>query len=266
MPFSARMPRGRFAYWEKHFAPAPMLRDAWRPVHYVNCADSGPRPGFVRKPVYTIMIDLRHSEAEILRGFRANTRNEIARAEREGTSFAVTADYRRFLALYEAASRHKTLPPVSADYLDSLGGRLRVTEAIAGGETVVTHAYAMDELIGRVRLFYSASSFREFDRSLQSVAGRANRFLHFRDMLHFRAAGFRWYDLGGYEPAGEAVSPDARQVSVFKESFGGKVVQEASYLSLAQHLYRQGRQLLLRARAKRAPSAGGPGASARHSV
>jgi hypothetical protein len=81
------MSRGSFGYWGKRFAPAPLLRDALRPVHYLNSPDKGEAPGFVRETVYTILIDLSQSEAALLRDCRANTRNEISRAAREGTLF-----------------------------------------------------------------------------------------------------------------------------------------------------------------------------------
>jgi lipid II:glycine glycyltransferase (peptidoglycan interpeptide bridge formation enzyme) len=108
---------------------------------------------------------------------------------------------------------------------------------------LVAHAYVIDESIGQVRLIRSASLFREFDKRFQQAAGRANRFLHYKDMLCFRSAGIQWYDLGGINLEAENVSPELRQVSDYKRSFGGRVIQEANYLSLLLYVYRRWRQL-----------------------
>lgn len=254
MTLSAFVPRGRFGYWEKRFAPVPRLRDALLPVFYLNCPDTGPRVGFTREPIYTIMIDLSQSEADLLRACRSNTRNEIGRATKEGTRFAVASDPRRFLALYESMARHTILPPTSADYLKSFGDCVCITEATMGDQLLVSHVYVVDPSIGRARLIRSASVFRDFDKSLQAIAGRANRFLHFQDMLHFRSAGLRCYDLGGYHPPEHPTDKELRNISDFKASFGGSVVQEANYLSLAQFLYRQARKVLAATRQARSDS------------
>lgn len=241
-----RVPRGRFGYLEKRFAPAPLLRDALRPVHYLNSSDQGSILGFIRQPVYTILIDLAQPEPGLTGAFRNNTRNEIARAVREGTSYRIANDYRTFLDLYGVLSRHRPVPSTSAAYFDSLGEHLRITEAIFEGHVVATHAYVADRSVNRVRLIRSASSFHELNKNSQQSIGRANRFLHYQDMLLFRAEGIQWYDLGGYDPEDREVSQQARQVSKFKESFGGRIVQEANYLSLLLYVYRNRRLLLPR--------------------
>src|SRR5690242_18020786 len=106
MTVVARMPR----YWEKRFAPLPQISDAVLPVHYLDCPDSGRIYGFVRQPSQTLAIDLRQPTDAILGGFRASTRNEIRRAERERVSCQVTRNFDQFLALYQGMSRWKTLP------------------------------------------------------------------------------------------------------------------------------------------------------------
>lgn len=239
------VPRGRFGYWEKRFAPRPLLRDAVGPVHYLNCPDLGTVPGFLRQPAYTILVDLFQTPEQLQSAFRANTRNEIGRAAREGTTVRVNSEYQTFFTMYEAAKRYKPLPDTSPLFFDSFGSSLTITEASLDGEPLVTHVYIVDSTVARVRLIRSASAFRDFDKILQQKVGRANRFLHYRDMLLFQERGLRWYDLGGYIHPSPDVSPAIRNVSAFKQSFGGSIVQEANYLSWAQHGYRVVRRALL---------------------
>ena len=54
--------------------------------------------------------------------------------------------------------------------------------------------------------------------------GRANRLLHWGDMLRFRELGVATYDLGGWytEHRDEALL----KINSFKEEFGGSVVHE----------------------------------------
>ena len=67
------------------------------------------------------------------------------------------------------------------------------------GEVVVWHAHLLTQK--RVRLLYSASLFRETeDNQRRNLIGRANRYLHWGDMLRFRTTGLSLYDFGGWYP------------------------------------------------------------------
>jgi lipid II:glycine glycyltransferase (peptidoglycan interpeptide bridge formation enzyme) len=248
MTVIARVPRGNFAYWEKRFAPYPRLTDAVLPVHYLDCPDSGRILGFVRQPSQTLMIDLRQTPDAIIGCFRANTRNEIRRAEREAVQCRAASGFDQFLALYEAMSTQKTLPPTPRGYLESLGKHRRVTEAIIDDKVVCSHVYVADRSVGRVRLIRSASLFRESEHEERQLIARANRLLHFRDILLFREQGFDLYDLGGYYPATAPLHPELTRINEFKASFGGQLRHEANYLSAALHAYRVTHDLYRRAR------------------
>lgn len=257
MTVSGYVQRRPFGYWEKRFAAKPLLRDSLLPVHYLNCVDHGDVRGFVRQVVHTILIDLSQDDAQLLADCRATTRNEISRAMREGAEARLTEDPRTFLEMYETAAAHRPLPETSRGFLDSYGRALYVSEVVQDGRVLAAHVHVGDQQAGRVRLIRSASLFRDLDKSLQQKAGRANRFLHFQDFLHFKKLGFRCYDLGGYDPPEIAVSEDLRRVSDFKAGFGGRVTQEANYRSYLLHVYRQRRRLRDLLRGGRGSAAGG---------
>ena len=248
MTVSGYVQRRPLGYWEKRFAAKPSLCDALLPVHYLNCVDQGSVRGFVRQLVHTILIDLSQNDEKLLADCKANTRNEIGRAAREGAVVRLTEDPRTFLELYGAAAAHKPLPKTSRAYLDSYGRALHISEVLQDGRVLAAHVHVADPKSARVRLIRSASLFRDLDKPMQQKAGRANRFLHYQDFLHFQSLGYLIYDMGGYHPPGAEVTEDERRVSDFKASFGGRVVQEANYLSSLLHIYRQRRQLLNRLR------------------
>jgi hypothetical protein len=96
-------------------------------------------------------------------------------------------------------------------------GKLILTRAGQDGEIHVWHAYVISD--GRARLLYSASLFREQDKSLQALIGRINRWLHWQDILEFKRRGFRIYDFGGL--FSDESSAMAAGINKFKEGFGG---------------------------------------------
>jgi hypothetical protein len=248
MTVIARMPRGSFAYWEKRFASFPRRSDAVLPVHYLDCPDSGRILGFIRQPIQTLIIDLQQTPDAIMDGFRASTRNEIRRAERESVLCRAASSFDQFLALYEGMSRRQSLPPTPAAYLQSLGEHLCITEAVIDGNVVCCHLYVADRTVARARLIRSASLFRETGQEERKKIGRANRLLHFHDMLLFRQKGLGLYDLGGYYPETAPLNPELTRINEFKASFGGRLKSEANYLSCALYAYRASRELYRRAR------------------
>ena len=60
--------------------------------------------------------------------------------------------------------------------------------------------------------------------------GRANRFLHLEAIKLFKKDGYSLYDLGGY--AKNTTDPVMIGINKFKDSFGGRLLEESHYLSL----------------------------------
>lgn len=78
------------------------------------------------------------------------------------------------------------------------------------------------KILANVLLLYSASLFRTSDHATdRAAAGRANRFLHWHDMLHFKMSGCATYDPGGIDVFGR--SWETARIASFKRGFGGFV-------------------------------------------
>jgi hypothetical protein len=176
---------------------------------------------------YTLKIDLTKSPDEIFRAFARNTRAQIRKSvdlddfrfdflERPGS-----AELDEFVAFYDAFADSKQLPrlhlPRVLGHLES--GFLSLTRVVGQGRTLVWHANVRYQT--HVGMMFSASHWRTEDSpESRKMIGRANRRLHWEELLHFKQQGHHSYDFGGWYEG----SADQQKLLInrFKEEFGGK--------------------------------------------
>lgn len=181
-------------------------------------------------PFLSLVTDLSADVDAIARGFDKDCRYEIRRAEaKDGLRMELVMEPEsrldEFRAFYDAFARQKSLQPSDPRWLAAAceARQLALTSASCNGETLVWHAYVMCG--DTARLQYSASCFRTRESGYRALVGRANRWLHWQDMLRFRQMGVARYDWGGlFED--ESV-PERAGINRFKKAFGGR--QERSY-------------------------------------
>jgi hypothetical protein len=186
--------------------------------------------GYQRKSFYTKIIDLAVSEESIAGKFDQNTIYEIRRSVKDGVTTDIELDINQFVIFYNLFANTKQLSSLGQNFYN-YRSVLFITKAIYNQRDIVMHAYITDKNLKRVRLLHSASLFRENNNAQKkAVVGRANRLLHFKDMCLFKKEGYEIYDLGGYA---EGTSDEALLgINKFKDSFGGKLIQESDYLPL----------------------------------
>jgi hypothetical protein len=208
-------------------------------------------PHAVGWPFTTLTISLQGSEEQLLEGLNRDTKYKVRRAaskdqveclyETEGSA-ALCAE---FLAFYNDFAQAKGLPGLPAAELlaRAQGGALCISRAVREGVTLVWHVHAVTP--HKATLLHSASQFRQLDdNEARAVVGRANRLLHWRDMLTFKEQGMSVYDFGGWY-AGEQ-NEDLLRINQFKEGFGGVRTEQFNagialswrgwiYLKLRQH-------------------------------
>jgi len=163
---------------------------------------SRPVPNAVPRPFHSIEIDLQTPEETLLKAMDADTRYEIRRAETKDQLEAEVlmqpseALRQEFLRFHGAFAAEKNLQPATPALLDPLvaAGMLCLTRVLSQGEPLVWHSYVIAQ--GRARLLHSASLFRGGDNAQRNLVGRANRWLHWRDMMAFQSQGLRAYDMG----------------------------------------------------------------------
>jgi hypothetical protein len=179
-------------------------------------------------PFLSLVTDLCPAPAAIMEGFGKDCRYKIRRADsRDELRMEFVAEPQgrldEFCRFYDTFARRKTLPAADRRWLTAAckAGQLALTLASRNGEALVWHAYVVS---GRTaRLQYTGSCFRDRENDFRALVGRANRWLHWRDMLCFKERGMQHYDWGGlFED--ESV-PEHAGVNGFKKDFGGQPVR-----------------------------------------
>lgn len=231
----------RICYERKLFYKKPRYFDALRLVEYNITSNTSNIPGFKREKIFTKVINLIKPPEELLAQCRKNTKYEIKRAEKEGIEFGIEDNIDAFIDFYnsfvESKNNSKDVLNLSKNYFYCFRNNLIITKAIFENEIRVMHSYIMDKETKRVRLLNTASLFRYGeDFQKRNLIGRANRFLHYQDMIYFKNSGFEIYDMGGYGYNTDDVV--IQKINEFKDSFGGELLEESWYISLPLYLIR----------------------------
>lgn len=181
-------------------------------------------------PFLSLVSDLGAGEEAISEKFGRSCRYQIRRADsKDGLRMEIITEPEdrldEFGTFFDAFAGQKSLPPCDRQWLVAAckARQLALSSASLNGEALVWHAHVLSGKTAGLQ--YSASCFRDRDNDYRALVGRANRWLHWRDMLHFRETGMDRYDWGGlFED--ESTSERAG-INNFKRDFGGR--QEDSY-------------------------------------
>ncbi len=181
-------------------------------------------------PFLSLITDLSLGEGAIADKFSRDCRYWIRRAE---TKDALRVDFvadpacrlDEFRAFYDVFARQKSLEACDRQWLLAAceARQLLFTSVFHDGEALVWHAYVMCGQAARLQ--YSASCFRNRESDYRALVGRANRWLHWQDILRLKAIGIGRYDWGGlFEDESRA---EHAGINNFKKGFGGQ--PERSY-------------------------------------
>jgi len=185
-----------------------------------------PVDGGSSEPFLSLANDLTVDAQSLITSFGSNNRYKINRANsKDALEFDHLPDTRavldEFIAFFDDFARQKRIQVAYRRGLDAAcgAGRLTLSAARHNGERIVWHAH----IVGRSAavLLHSASHFRGKDSGERALVGRANRWLHWRDMLAFKGMGLTTYDWGGLF-ADETV-PEQATINSFKREFGGRL-------------------------------------------
>lgn len=182
--------------------------------------------GFKRTSKFTKVVNLSLSNEEILDGFDKNTKYEVNRSERENIEIDFVMPYNDFKIFYNSFATAKKLALLKdTTYFKN---NLFISTAYFEGKPVVCHSYLLDTQLKIVRLLHSASVIHNSeDKAFRGIVGRANRYLHHKDMLHFKEKGYLKYDFGGY--AFNTNNTSLQGINKFKDGFGGDLIEQSNY-------------------------------------
>ena len=179
-------------------------------------------------PLLSLVSDLSPADEVIASRFRKDCRYKIRRAEtRDGLTLVFTRQPEdrldEFAGFFDAFARQKGHHPCDRGWLRAAcaARQLTLSAACRGAEALVWHAHVVCGATAGLQ--YTASHFRGQDSDTRALIGRANRWLHWQELLRFKQMGLAHYDWGGlFED--ESV-PERAGINQFKRDFGGRAMR-----------------------------------------
>lgn len=189
---------------------------------------SAPVAGARARPLLSMVTDLGADEDAIASRFGKDCRYKVRRAEtKDGLRAEFSAEpagrLAEFQEFFDAFARQKGHQPCDRPWLAAAcaAGQLALSAAWRGDEALVWHAHVLSG--STAGLQYTASHFRGQDNDYRALVGRANRWLHWQDMLKLKALGLARYDWGGLFD--DESTPEREGINRFKRDFGGEPVR-----------------------------------------
>ena len=175
---------------------------------------------------YTLEVDLSIEDDQIMKNMNEGTRYEVKRCLKEKLKIENINEKRTFLDFYNDFAKAKNLNKISLENMTFSPDLVIRGIKNNDDQFLAIHVYVVDKFSNISRLLYSATSTELFEDNKALIA-RANRLLHFKDMLYFKANGFKRYDLGGF--AYNTENKSLRGINKFKSGFGGKMRKVYNY-------------------------------------
>lgn len=182
--------------------------------------------GMISEKFHTKIIDLTANEGDLYNSFDKGTKYDIRRSQVDGVIITEKYDIEQIITFYNNFAKNKKLDPIDLKNIRNSPYK-HFTTAKINNETLVCHLYLLDKSMGRVRLLNSGTKVSDSNTAERALIGRANRFLHYRDMIYFKNLGYTEYDLGGY--AFKTKNSSLNGINSFKDSFGGNLIIEYHY-------------------------------------
>ena len=184
---------------------------------------------------YSFVTDLTAERDAIYAGFGKHCQAEIQRAQRE-PGLAVDAarpaqsadEVEQMLAFHRRFASGRGIPPADCRQVRAAAAanRLLLSVVTIDGEPVVWHSYVTSR--GQfARGLQSASAADKSDSKARRMVSRANRLLHWADMVALREAGFTTLDWGGR--FADECEPHKKGINDFKRDFGALPVEYSEW-------------------------------------
>ena len=189
----------------------------------------------LHKQVLTLCIDLQQSEEAMRKDMNRTTRYQINKAGRDNLQVhfktePTNEDIEEFVAFFNPFAKEKNIELCRVDKLYSLQKhkQLVITYVLhEDGRKMASHLYIANEK--RAIMLYSCSGRFENADIPGLHIGRANRYLHWQDMLFFKNKQVNYYDFLGLSI--DKNNQAQQNVNTFKKGFGGfELVEYQSFI------------------------------------
>ena len=217
---------------EKWFENNVNIFDYFKLVQYKQCSNTD---NYLIKiaDFSTIHINLEQDENLIFKEFSKGTKYEIKRALKESVNFSIFKkenNITNYLNYYNEFAKAKHLNLITLNELNYYWDNLTITHVKDNqGNILSIHSYLADKKLKRVRLFHSISLFRIIDNIDKNFIGRANRFLHWQDIIYFKNNNYKLYDMGGVALNNNDTSTIG--IDKFKLGFSQNIIKEYNLVS-----------------------------------
>lgn len=218
------------------FADKLSFTNSFRLAAYLHVQKATGKLFAVANSSYTVENNLNISEADIFNGLSKTVQVEVKQAEKYGVECFFTDNIDLFVAFYNDFAASRKIDATSKRRMEEMQPYLKLSVAMYNGVWLAAHSYLTDKQGGIVRLMHAASQ-RLMPGIDKQLTGRANKLLHYYDMLQFKQNGFTVYDFGGY--AKDTTDLGLQGINKFKLSFGGKVVECKNYSSYPYYILKK---------------------------
>lgn len=203
---------------------------------FYHIRSEGKHPLLIREANYTVQLDLTKPREQILEDFSRTVKSQVRNSEKDGVRCYFDQDIDKFVNFFNEFAPKKGISHETAERIRAYGDALKISYAELNGQILATHTYVYDAEQRIVRQMHSAS--KRFDENFdKNKIGRANKYLHYCDMLAFKDQGITAYDFGGYqEPNSDKV---IESLLNFKLDFGAEKKTSANYFTFSYFLLKK---------------------------
>lgn len=218
------------------FADKFSFQHSFRLAAYMHVKNPAGKILSISQNTHTVENDLSLTEAAIFNAFSKTVQTEVKQAERYGIECLFTDDIEKFIAFYNEFAASRKIDATSVRRMQEMKPFLKITIAVYNGSWLAAHSYLTDKEAGIVRLMHAASQRLNTEADKQ-LTGKANKLLHYFDMMQFKQQGFTVYDFGGY--ANNTADKGLQGINKFKLSFGGVITVCKNYATYPYYILKK---------------------------
>lgn len=221
---------------EVWFAKKIRAADLFKLAGYMHMDAVKPVFAVIAQPSYTVENNLSLQTENIFSGYSKTVQTEVKQAQKKNIECRFTNDMTLFVNFYNGFAKDRNIDLTSERRLKEMQPHLQISMAFQDGVLLAAHSYLADTEAGIARLMQSASA-RLNPSADKQLTGRANKLLHYFDMLQFKEKGFYRYDFGGY--AMNTEDKGLQGINNFKLSFGGEIKICNNYCSCPYYIFKK---------------------------
>ncbi len=179
---------------------------------------------------HTLIIDLNQSVEKIRKNIRNNYIHRINQAVKKHhikikfINKPSISKYDNFIKIYNKDAIKKGYANINRnDYL-KLRNNILISYAIYDSRIICGHLYIYDEIRIRQSNSFILNSLNS--ESIRNISSKANKYLHYSDILYAKEHNFKVFDLGGVFN----LDPITKGVTIFKLGFSNKVEKSCGFI------------------------------------